>query len=267
MQRKIRSQELSDFVQLLYTTDSFSTAFEALEKQVLSFGFDGLTYTYIPRAILDLNFNIQPTFHVSTGFNSRFLAHYSEAQFEKHDPTIKAVEDGVLVPFDWRSPLFSFYSQEYESKEIFNTAVHYGIHSGVTLPMMSGAQGIAGASVISEDAGSWSKLLAESMDELRTVTRLFHNMVFSNAVHMGEFTRPLLGSLNKTELCFLVGLANGKSPRQLAAELNRSVKYLEQVMLSIRRKFSGTGPDDKPAITRNQLLYYVGLMDFLDLAD
>jgi hypothetical protein len=52
----------------------------------------------------------------------------------------------------------------------------------------------------------------------------------------------------------------------MAKEIFRSEKYLEQVMLKIRRKVSGVNQFDKPTINRNQLMYYAGLANLIEQA-
>ncbi len=53
---------------------------------------------------------------------------------------------------------------------------------------------------------------------------------------LGNFVRPVFASLNNMEVHYLAGLAAGKSQSELAAELHRSEKYLEQVTLKMRRQ-------------------------------
>ena len=78
---------------------------------------------------------------------------------------------------------------------------------------------------------------------------------------------PVFSSLNTLEINFLAGLARGKTYTEMATELSRSEKYLEQVMLKIRRKVSGVSQFEKPTINRNQLMYYAGLSNLIEIAD
>ena len=89
-------------------------------------------------------------------------------------------------------------------------------------------------------------------------------MVISDVQFSGHFIQPFFAALNSTEKRYICGLAAGKSSVQLAAELQRSEKYLEQLMLKIRRKLSGVSPDDSPMLNRNQVLYYSGLLKLLE---
>lgn len=262
------TQGLSSYVESLYAAESFSVAFDALHKEALSLGYDGVLYTYIPQALINSKFGGQPVYEVSHDFNPGYLAHYADARFDKHDPLIKAVVDGVSEPIDWWGSVCSRYQDADEvSRDVMETSRQYGINNGLTVPLMSGAQGISGASFITEESRSFDQLKDQSLDALVLRTKLFHGLVASNALYLGQFMRPLLASLSSTEIKFLSGLASGKSPAQISAELNKSVKYLEQVMLKIRRKLSGVSPEEQPLLNRNQVLYYAGLMNILGHAD
>lgn len=92
-------------------------------------------------------------------------------------------------------------------------------------------------------------------------------LVLENAELINKLITPVFTSLNTLEINFLIGLANGKTHGEIAVELSRSEKYLEQVMLKIRRKVSGVSQDEKPTINRNQLMYYAGLFNFVENAD
>ncbi len=66
------------------------------------------------------------------------------------------------------------------------------------------------------------------------------------------------------QLNYLRGLAAGKKTGQIASELGTTSGYLEQIMLKLRRKLSGVEDDETPTISRNQILYYAGLMNMLE---
>lgn len=259
--------ELSDYVELLYSSDNFSRAFQVFESEVQSLGFDGVLYTYIPRMVVDQS--LQPVYQVSGDYSPGYLEHYADARFDLNDPLIKAVNAGETTPVSWWGPVCRKYMGGCgEGKNVIETARQYGINNGVTLPLLSGACGISGASFISEEKNDlFARLLSEQLEPLTLRTRLFHNMVLANAQFSVEFVKPLMDSLNDTEKQFLIGLAAGLAPSQIAAKLNSTDKYLEQVMLRIRRKLSGVGPDESPAINRNQVLYYAGLMGVLEYPD
>jgi hypothetical protein len=110
-------------------------------------------------------------------------------------------------------------------------------------------------------------LLQDRLPQLQLVTNMYSNLMLANAGYTSKFITPLFESLNSLEIKFLAGLADGKSQADMAKTLCRSEKYLEQVMLKIRRKVSGVSQFDKPTINRNQLMYYAGLANLIEYAD
>ncbi len=259
------SIDLAEYAESLFSAESFEDAFVSFEGQVLKLGFEGVLYTYIPRMLLDSNFSSEPVYKVSHDYNSKYLEHYAEARFDKYDPLIKAVKDGVKEPIDWWGRISGGYMEEDKaSEEVIATSRHYGITNGITLPLMSEEKGIAGASFISSELNYFDLLKNENTARLNLCTNMFHSMVFSSPRHVGHFIKPVLNDLSHTEKSFLKRLAQGKTPVQISTELNKSEKYLEQVMLRIRRKLSGVTEDASPLLNRNQLLYYAGLLGLID---
>ena len=254
-----------DFVAGLYAAESFENAFKLFEEHVQVLGFEGVLYTYIPRIMLDSNLPVTPVFAVSNDYCPAYLDHYTEARFDQLDPMIRAVSDGVMTPIDWWGDICADYiSRDPASRSVLATAEHYGIRNGVTLPLMSGARGIAGASFISYEQQGFDVLLEERVRQLKLSARIFHSMVVSDSGHAGHFAKPLLQSLSETEKQFVFGLARGQTVKELSVDLRRSTKYLEQVMISVRKKLSDNSGQGNRIINRNQLLYYAGLLNILE---
>jgi len=225
-------------------------------------------YTYIPQVIIDQGFATQPVFEVSRDYSPKYLQQYEEARFDRYDPLIKAVVDGENKPIDWWGPICRSYIDGCSnSLEVLHAGRDYGIENGLTLPLMSSSRGIAGASFITGESKNYDLLLTERLDALKLRTQLFHNLVISDVKFSGRFVEPFFTALNATEMGYICGLAAGKSSAQLAVELHRTEKYLEQLMLKVRRKLSGVSADDSPVLNRNQILYYAGLLNFLEYGD
>lgn len=259
--------DLGEYVTQLYNAHSFDEAFNIFHNQVLKLGFEGVLYTYIPQVLLNSNFTRAPVYQVSSTYSPAYIKHYAEARFDKHDPLIKAVMDGVTEPVDWWGDINKHYMNNKASQEVIATSSCYGISNGITLPLMSEVRGIAGASFISSESRFFCMLKDERLDTLKLCTRLFHKFIVSDAVYVGHFLKPLLDSLSKTEREFLFGLTQGKQPSEISYELNKSEKYLEQLMLKLRRKFSGVSGEDSPTLNRNQILYYAGLSGLIETID
>ena len=103
MMSNVSGISLSDYVFALYQAHDFESAFKIFEKEAISLGFDGVLYTYIPKVLLTSKFNAKPLYKVSDGYSPEYLKHYTDAGFERYDPLIRMVEDGVDEPIDWWS--------------------------------------------------------------------------------------------------------------------------------------------------------------------
>lgn len=260
-----RSASFSGFVENLYASTTFEEAFDTFEKKAQVLGYESVLYTYIPKVLIESDFAVKPVYKVSEDYSPEFLKHYEDARFDRHDPLIRAVDAGVAQPIDWWGDVCKTYMQgEKNSSEVIDTSKQYGIKAGVTLPLLSGTSGIAGASFINTEKGRSNGAGNPNVGDLVLCTRLFHALVQSNACYKGEFVKTLIDALSHTEKRFLAGLARGQAPSEIAYDLKTSERYLEQVMLKIRRKFSGVSPTESPTINRNQLLYYAGLLDILE---
>lgn len=231
-------------------------------------GFEGVLYTYIPKVLLDSDFAFKPVFKVSDSYSPDYLKHYEEERFDKHDPLFRAVKGGVDQPIDWWGETCRRYTnKDPMSVEVIQRSKEYGIKSGVTLPLLCGNHGIAVSSFINTDRNKFNGIKNPNLDQLILATQVFHGLVQSTASYKGEFVRTILDALSTMESRFLARLAKGKAPSEIAFELNTSERYLEQVMLKMRRKFSGVEQNELPTVNRNQLLYYAGLMDILKHID
>ena len=255
--------ELGDFVESLYRAANFEDAFAVYDKEVKALGFEAVLYTVIPKIVIEQS--LRPVYAVSKDFCPEFLHHYESARFDRHDPLIKAAYGGESQAIDWSGSLIQKYATEKESQEVLDTALGYGIRNGLTIPLMADARGISGASFISsEPRSSFQKLLREKQTRLKLRTDLFHSLVLANSPFTDQFAKPVLENLSETEKAYLAHLAAGRSSQQAASELRLSEKYLEQVMLKIRRKLSGVGAHEAPKINRNQVLFYAGSMRFFE---
>ena len=262
-------QHFQDYVEALLNATHFDGAFQVFENEVHRLGFDGALYTFIPKLLLDSNFITEPVYKVTDSFSQDYLTHYAQARFDRHDPLIKAVQDGVSHTVDWWGEIAETYKAQSDlSRMVIDEARSYGIQNGLTIPLMSGQQGISGASIISrEEQPAFERLTNQKLSELQRVTHLFHSLVGCNVGYLSGFSRPMLEILSNKERLYLAELARGKSAPEIAYSLSTTTKYLEQLMLKIRRKLSGVGPYDTPTINRNQVMYYAGLMNLLDYDD
>lgn len=261
-------QELGELAERLFRAQSFEEAFSAFEERVYGLGFEGGLYTFIPRVTLDAQLPQAPVYQVSDTYSPAYMKHYAEARFDQVDPIVAAVAGGAAEPLDWWTEIKKGEMNAPGKNVIVTAREDYGLTNGLTLPLMCDAHGIAGASVISsEHSRCYEKLLAKSLDRLQLYARIFHSAVQTNAYHRDVFVRPFVANLSRKERTVLVGLAQGKPMKRIASELDTDIKYLEKVIRNAREKFTGFAGHEGPAINRNQLMYYVGLLNLLDFLE
>ena len=257
--------DLGEYVEALYQAQNINAAFAAFEQYIFKLGFEGALYTFIPRIALESSFPHAPVYLVSECYSPQFLTHYMDANFYKHDYVVKMIEKGALTPLDWWEEVNKGQMNKSEKHVIETARTDYQIVQGITIPAMSDSRGIAGASFISSDNDrSYGELKASRIEQLKLCTQLFHAAVLSKTFLTRPFIEPLISTLSATEKSLIRGLVEGKSIRDIALEIGRDVKYMDKVMRHSREKFSGVGIDGSAKINRNQLIYYIGLLNLLD---
>ncbi|MBU0499554.1 MAG: autoinducer binding domain-containing protein [Gammaproteobacteria bacterium] len=262
------NSDVGEFAERLFRAQNFDEAFHAFEQQVYRLGFEGVLYTFIPRIVLETHSPKNLIYKVSDTYCPAYMSHYTEAQFGRDDPIVKTIAKGTLTPLDWWVEVKSGQMDEAGKNVIVTAREDYKVVNGLTLPLMSSARGIAGASFISsENDRLFEKLKSDSLDRLELSTRMFHAAVQSNALHAEPFIRPFIKELSQKERAVLRGLAEGKPMKRIAAELNTDIKYLDKVIRHAREKFSGVAVDETAKLNRNQLMYFAGLMSLLDWLD
>ena len=246
----------------LYQAHDLKSAFKNFENEALSLGFDGTLYTYIPQVLIASNFIVKPRYQVSDGYSPEFLKHYIEAEFERYDPLIQMVVDGVSESIDWWGSLCESYKQKNRfSREVIDMSRTYGIQHGTTIPLMSDTRGVAFASLISRDAAFYLQPMNDKLQVMILKARLFNSLVMSSSDFMKKFVQPVFSTFSDTQLYYVNGLASGKKTTEIAMELGTSAGYLEQTMLKLRRKISGVQEFEAPIVTRNEVLYIAGLLN------
>lgn len=255
---------LHDYIDALMKADSFKSAFDAFQVEVIRLGFDGALYGIIPEAILQSKFRVKPVYEVTSDYAPSYLSHYWEAEFYKHDPLIEALQAGVTQTLDWDDALCKkFIMRDISSQEVINEARVHGIRHGLTIPLMADARGVAAATIISRDRLSFPKLKQAVLADLEVRTSLFHNRVMASPNYTDVFAEPLLSMFNTKQLGYVLGMASGLSTEDIAWSLGTSVGYLEQSMLKLRRKLSGVSEFEPATINRNQVMYAAGMLNLL----
>ena len=256
----------SRFVEQLFLAENFEQAFSAFEKHIQQLGFSGVLYAYIPALSLDTNFPKQPVYHYSDSYSPDYIAHYMEANYYQHDPIIKAMQSGYIEPLDWLNEIKTKPMNAAAQKVILTALKDYQMIHGLTIPTLSGNHGVACVSVISQESLQYYKLAKqENLQQLQLCARLLHSVVVTNGFHLQKFILPLIAELTPTERRFLRKLCEGKKLKQIALELGLKEKYMDKVMRHLLQKLSPDQDQSEARINRDQLLYYMGQMNILDL--
>lgn len=256
---------LTEFVEELYCAETFEDAFEILRSEVNELGFDGVLYTYIPIALVESNFVLHPFYEISDNYHLGDADLDFDSSLLNYDPSMQSANDDILISVDWWQTLCKACKKaEGFSSETTGVDGSYRVHNGIIFPLLSDSGGMAGASFISSQGKRTNQLSRKEVTSLKLRAHLFHNLVISNTGFKRRFMRPWTDSFSSMQLNYLRGLAAGKKTGQIAAELGTTSGYLEQIMLKLRRKLSGVEDDETPTISRNQILYYAGLMNMLE---
>lgn len=256
---------LGEYAYSMCMAADYDSAFKALNDLVELLGYDGILYTFIPRFKLNSDSLKHPIYSVSGGYSPEFISHYMEARFDRQDAMIKAISDGQLATMNWweevqRGNLSS------EEKLVLDTARQdYGISNGITIPVLTGDQGIAGASIISNDKDRLFLInLIENQELLECCVKLFYKKVMLEPWKSKVFVEPLLGSFNSNERSVMKSLIVGKSAKIIASDMGIGIKYVEKITRQLRFKFSGENDLGNPNISTAELVYQAGLLSLMD---
>lgn len=250
---------LSDFSQRLYDSDDIDTLFSTLEWAVKQLGFEHVSYSYIPDMLNRLLGNLSPVFKLSNQYPIDFIDEYEACRFGQHDFTIKKITEGEQAPLPWWQMAGQLNRKE---KHIIEVARHdYGLRQGITIPVYSDGRTIAGVSIKSSESDRLFDLLYdEHIEKLTLISRMFSDRILQSPRNRSIFYKPFINSMSTTEQAVLTLLAEGHHLKTIATQLQLDYKYISNtVMASLRKKFGN--------VTRDQLMYLAGRMEFADLME
>ena len=131
---------------------------------------------------------------------------------------------------------------------------NFGIHHGLSLPVLSGSFAVSGISVVSmsNDIEKFEKLKSQSMAQLEEAASNYHTKIIMSREDMRFFIEPLLGRLNDTKKKVLKHLLSNQPMKTIPETSDISQKYAEKVILKMRKEFGN--------ISTNELLYILGMV-------
>ena len=230
----------------------FGETFDGLVSEIKQIGFDGVLYSFFPRPMY-LNSKIQPVLHFSENFTP-FVTHYLENDYGNSDFILRLALEGRSEPIDWWEEINAGNVSETEASVTLDAKQNFGIHHGLSLPVLSGSFAVSGISVVSmsNDIEKFEKIKSQSMAQLQEVSSNYHTKIIMSREDMRFFIEPLLGRLNDTKKKVLKHLLSNQPMKTIPETAGISQKYAEKVILKMRKEFGN--------ISTNELLYILGMV-------
>lgn len=250
-----------DFLDRIGPADSGDQMFSILESVILDLGFEHVSYTFVPELLIRSLTRVSPVFKLSKNYNTGFIDHYAEANFGEHDFTIRRIIEGEPNPIVWWNDARDKRLSPEEKQIIEVAREDYGLRHGVTLSAYCDGASMAGVSLTSGDKDhAFDLLLKEKINVVQQLSRLFNDHLFRKPEYQIIFLMPVLKKLSKTELAVLLGLSKGKNIQKIADELERSDKYINNVVVSkLKNKLN--------CLSRDQLMYQAGKIKIDQIID
>ena len=205
----------------------FGETFDGLVSEIKQIGFDGVLYSFFPRPMY-LNSKIQPVLHFSENFTP-FVTHYLENNYGNCDFILRLALEGRSEPIDWWEEISSGNVSEAEANVTQDAKQNFGIHHGLSLPVLSGSFAVSGISVVSmsNDIEKFEKLKSQSMAQLEEAASNYHTKIIMSREDMRFFIEPLLGRLNDTKKKVLKHLLSNQPMKTIPETSDISQKYAE----------------------------------------
>lgn len=257
--------DFREYLIQLQSAENTQSAFQVYEEYVHQLGFDGVLYAFFPLLMMNPEVkNINPAYYASDSYSKEYLKHYVGSNYYQQDYALKQMALGAQTAIFWwdSAPLMTRKEQE-----VIKVAKEYGLEDGFVLPMGTKSEGIAGASVISQnkDRSAFERLKEKSLTDLKIITQIFHEHVSCHHKLYAPFIFPLLERLSPTEQVVL---------RQAL----KNIQQNEHMSVSIKKLSSKTGFGEKTcenSLTKikkklglkstNQLIYNAGVLQFLEV--
>ncbi len=251
---------LSKFLQEIGIATSITEVFTALKNVSLLLGFDSTTYTYIPLVLGKKLNQFSPVYLISQSYEKNSLAHCTSKYLKQNNFAIKKLRSGDIEHMIWQIEEKKTRITDCNQRVCSIDERKSNIVRGVTIPTHYSQTGVAGVSLTC--SGKTAKLplvCKERLKLISAIAQVFSDRLLVLPTVQHHFMKPFLQLLTKTEKVILKHLAQGHAPKTIAYKLNSSQKYVNNAIYKLREKLGG--------ITRDQLLYFAGLVAFDKLVD
>lgn len=232
--------------------------FRVYERYILTLGFDGATYTFLPPASLNDDLGLSPVFAATEDYPGAFLEHYQQARFDQQDFTIRQGYAGFEGAMDWWECERQQQISPREMEVLLVAREDYAIRNGITILSVEKCKGVVGTSVISMAQDEEFQLLKqEHLGTLQRIVENFHAFALADQSLMIPFLLPFFESLSPKEADILRHIAQGRPFKQVGYSIDvASPKVAANILSRIREKFGG--------VTRDRLMFLAGLYNLLN---
>jgi len=233
---------------------SLEQHFSVYEKFLRQLGYDGATYSFVPKIQIEVMKDLPAIFLSTSAYPIGFIEQYTAERLDQNDFTVRKILAGEMIPMDWREHEINGWVSEIEANVIKLARDKYGIKNAISIPMLYEEKGLAGASVISylnDDA--FNKLKEKTLDSLLSITRLFHVRISSEEDLTYKFILPVLKNLSEKEITILSYKASGKLMVNIEDETGISSSFAANLLSRLRKRLGG--------INTERLMYLMGLLN------
>ena len=222
-----------------------------LVNSIQRLGFDGVLYSFFPRAMY-LNNKTQPLIHYSSKFEP-FVQHYLANNYGNNDFVIRLINERGVAPIDWWQEINSGNVTKEEQVVTIDAQQNFDIHHGLTVPVLSGSFAMSAISVMSknDDLGYFKDIKDKHLVELRELATDYHFYILSSHERVRFFVEPLFETLNQTKKNVIKHLISGKPMKSITDRYNISQRYAEKTLINIRDEFGH--------ISTNEFIYSLGV--------
>ncbi len=236
-------QKIGRFLLDLDSANSLTARFDRFEKLVNELGFEGVSYTFLPRFDLDAIASKPPVFIKSNLFPDDFIDHYINGGLSQFDFTVRKIGTGNYTPMIWQDHERQKRISVDEANVIKIAREDYRITNALTIPTMpelTRTLGIAGVSLLTSEKDEKFKKLLENIDTLAACARQFHAASYTSLDIHKHFIWSAFDKLSDNQRDLIVRLVNGETIQQIAFRRSRTDSAIYSMLDRIRKeKFGG----------------------------
>lgn len=228
-------------------------AFNNLTSAIEKLGFDGVLYSFFPKPLY-LSESAQPLLHYSEKL-APFVSHYLQNNYGNRDFVLRLALEGYRDSIDWWQEIDAGNVSPDEKVVTQDAKNKFGIHHGLSIPILFGTYAISGISVISmdDDREAFKQKKRKTLAELQHSANQYHNHIIQSKTELLFFVAPLCDNLSDTKKKVIKHLLSGLPMKSIPQTFGISQRYAEKTLTTIRKEFGD--------ISTNELLYILGLLN------